>query len=115
MLARISERAADPSRREELKLQADRLNPDAWVTTEEVVQGLEQYESVFASLREVVGQKRRRRRRGGPPPQADPGGAAAAHAPDSAGMKSDARSDPAEGSDPPEDNQDDGDSAPGES
>ena len=69
ILVRISERTADPARREELKAQADRLNPDAWVTDDEVVQGLEQYESVFASLREVVGQKRRRRRRGrGPRP-----------------------------------------------
>ena len=113
MLARISERTADPLRREELKLQADRLNPDAWVTSEEVVQGLEQYESVFASLREVVGQNRRRRRRG-PTPQAGPGGAGG-DAPDSAGTKSAAGSDPGEASASPEGNQDDGDSAPGES
>jgi hypothetical protein len=71
ILARISERAADPLRREELKSQADRLNPDAWVTDEEVAQGLEQYESVFASLREVVGQTRRRRRRGRGPRSAE--------------------------------------------
>jgi hypothetical protein len=67
ILARISERADDAVRREELKLQADRLNPDSWVTDTEVTQGLEQYESVFASLREVIGQKRRRRRRGNRP------------------------------------------------
>ncbi len=75
ILVRISERTGDPARREELKAQADRLNPDAWVTDDEVVQGLEQYESVFASLREVVGQKRRRRRRGRGPRPAEPGGA----------------------------------------
>jgi hypothetical protein len=74
ILARISERTPDPLRREELKLQADRLNPDAWVTGEEVVQGLEQYESVFATLREVVGQKRRRRRRGSRPRPEGAGG-----------------------------------------
>jgi hypothetical protein len=73
ILVRISERTADPARREELKAQADRLNPDAWVTDDEVVQGLEQYESVFASLREVVGQKRRRRRRGRGSRPAEPG------------------------------------------
>lgn len=79
ILARISERTTDPVRRDELRAQADRLNPDSWVTGEEVVQGLEQYESVFASLREVIGQKRRRRRRGSRPDQAEPaeaGGAA---------------------------------------
>jgi hypothetical protein len=63
ILARISERISDPARRDELRAQADRLNPDMWVTDEEVTQGLETYESVFASLREVVGRKRRRRRR----------------------------------------------------
>ena len=64
ILARIPERTVDPVRREELRLQAERLNPDSWVTGDAVALGLEQYESVFASLREVVGQKRRRRRRG---------------------------------------------------
>jgi hypothetical protein len=64
ILARISERISDPVRREELKARADRLNPDMWVTGDEVTQGLEQYESVLASLKEVVGRKRRRRRRG---------------------------------------------------
>jgi hypothetical protein len=64
LLARISERVQDPVRRDELKSQAERLNPDTWVTAEEVTQGLEQYESVFASLRGVIGHRRRRRRRG---------------------------------------------------
>ncbi len=77
VLARISEKLTEPVRREELKLQAERLNPDAWVTADEVTQGLEQYETVFASLREVVGRKRRRRRRrGGRQPQ--PGGGSVA-------------------------------------
>ena len=63
----------DETRRAELKQQADRLNPDSWVTDDEVAQGLEQYESVLASLREVAGQKRRRRRRGKGPRPAGPG------------------------------------------
>lgn len=64
ILRRIPERTADSARREELRLQTERLNPDSWVDDDAVVQGLEQYESVLASLRELVGQKRRRRRRG---------------------------------------------------
>ncbi len=62
---RITERTADPERREELKWQADRLNPDSWVTAEDVAQALEQYETVLASLSDVIGQRRRRKRRGG--------------------------------------------------
>lgn len=64
ILRRIPERTADPVRREELRLQTERLNPDSWADDDAVVQGLEQYESVLASLKELVGQKRRRRRRG---------------------------------------------------
>lgn len=64
IMMRISERVADPARRDELKATVERLNPDAWATLEEVSSALEQYESVLASVREVVGRKRRRRRRG---------------------------------------------------
>jgi hypothetical protein len=63
VLARISDRPIDDAVREELKARAERLNPDAWVTDDEVAQGLEQYEAVFESLRSVVGHPRRRRRR----------------------------------------------------
>jgi hypothetical protein len=63
VLARISETVTDPVRREELKSQAERLNPDTWVTDAEVTQGLESYETVFESLRTVVGRGRKRRRR----------------------------------------------------
>ena len=63
VLARISERVADPERQAELKGAAERLNPDAWVTEEDVEAGLEGYEATFESLRGVVGQRRRRRRR----------------------------------------------------
>jgi hypothetical protein len=63
VLARISERVPDPERQAELKAVAERLNPDAWVTEEDVAAGLEGYEATFESLRGVVGQRRRRRRR----------------------------------------------------
>jgi hypothetical protein len=65
ILMGIQERVADAGRQTELKSSAERLNPDAWLTDADVVQGLEQYEVVLASLREVAGRKRRRRRRGG--------------------------------------------------
>jgi hypothetical protein len=65
VLARISETVTDPVRRDELKSQADRLNPDTWVTDAEVSEGLEAYETVFESLRTVVGRRRKRRRRSG--------------------------------------------------
>jgi len=65
IMARISERIVDPIRRDELKSAAERLNPDTWVTDEEVRNGLEQYEAVFESLRSTLGRRRKRRRRGG--------------------------------------------------
>jgi hypothetical protein len=64
ILRRIPERTQDPVRREELRQQAERLNPDSWPSDDAVAQGLEQYEAVLASLKDLVGQKRRRRRRG---------------------------------------------------
>ena len=63
VLARISETVTDATRQEELKTTAERLNPDTWVTEAEVRAGLEDYESVFESLRSVVGRRRRRGRR----------------------------------------------------
>jgi hypothetical protein len=63
VLARISEKTVDPVRREQLKSEAERLNPDTWVTDAEVVAGLEAYETVFESLRGVIGRRRKRRRR----------------------------------------------------
>ena len=105
LVARIAERT-DETRRAELKEQADRLNPDSWVTDDQVAQGLEQYESVLALLREVAGQKRRRRRRGkGPRPASTGGSGATAAEPDDSG---------AEDADEP-DSPPDGDSEPGES
>jgi hypothetical protein len=63
IMARISERQLDDSAREELKALAERLNPDAWVTEDEVRAGLDSYESVLATLRPLVGTPRRKRRR----------------------------------------------------
>jgi hypothetical protein len=58
VLARISERIAEPERQEELKALAERLNPDTWVTDAEVSEGLESYETTFAALRAAFGQRR---------------------------------------------------------
>ena len=95
ILARIPERTVEPQRQEELKRLADRLNPDSWGTEDEVAQGLEQDESVFASLREVVGQKRRRRRRGRGPQPAEPGVGAGTDS--SAGFADEPSPDPPDG------------------
>jgi hypothetical protein len=64
VMARIAERPLEEEAREELKQRAERLNPDAWVTADEVSAALEQYETVFEGLRAVVGRHSRRRRRG---------------------------------------------------
>jgi hypothetical protein len=108
--ARIAERITDQARRDELVASAERINPDAWKSADEVATALEQYESVLASLREVAGRKRRRRKRGGK--RLDGGGAQAASTPaDSADAEAlDVESD---GGD--EDQEDPGDSGPGES
>lgn len=60
MLARISERIQDTERQAELRVLAERLNPDAWVTDADVLAGLDSYESTFEALRSVVGRRRRR-------------------------------------------------------
>jgi len=60
ILARISEKPLDEAVREELRAKAERLNPDAWVTADEVTEALEQYERVFEELRAVVGRHRRK-------------------------------------------------------
>jgi hypothetical protein len=65
VMARIAERPMEDAVREELKARAERLNPDAWVTADEVQQALEQYESVYEGVRALVGTRRRRRRRKG--------------------------------------------------
>ena len=64
IMARIAERATDESAEEQLRVKAERLNPDAWVTEDEVALALEQYETVFEELRPLVGRHPRPRRRG---------------------------------------------------
>ena len=87
LLARITERGGDPERVEALRVQAESLNPDTWVTDEEVRQGVEAFEPKIRDLRAALGLRRRRRsrrggrrRRGGgerpdntPPPEPDRG------------------------------------------
>ena len=63
VMARIAEQPLEHDAREELKSRAERLNPDAWVTADEVTAALEQYEAVFEALRGVVGRHPRQRRR----------------------------------------------------
>ena len=96
VLANLARRVPDEQRREQLRELAERLNPDSWVTDAEVTAGLDSYESVLASLREVVGRRRRRRRGRGTSGAATPG------APESA--EAQARQDGGEG-----DSDDDGD------
>ena len=66
LLARIAERGGDPERVEALRAQAEALNPDTWVTDEEVRLGIESFEPKIRDLRAALGLRRRRRsRRGG--------------------------------------------------
>jgi len=66
LLARIAERGGDAERVEALRTQAESLNPDTWVTDEEVRQGIESFEPKIRDLRAALGLRRRRRsRRGG--------------------------------------------------
>ncbi len=106
VLARIAETIADAQRQDELKTQAERLNPDTWVTDAEVTAGLESYESVFESLRTVVGRRRRRRRRSGGrrgDGQDVRGGASESRPDENSGSS---EGDEMDGLDPPEEQQD---------
>jgi hypothetical protein len=80
VLANLARRVPDEQRREQLREQAERLNPDSWVTDEEVTAGLDAYESVLASLREVAGRRRRRRRGRGASSAANPAAPGSAEA-----------------------------------
>jgi len=102
VLAGVARRVQDEQRREQLREQAERLNPDSWVTDEEVSAGLEGYESVLASLREVLGRRRRRGRgRGSPGNSEAPGSGAGPAAP--AGAGADDGGDEESGTDDPAD------------
>jgi hypothetical protein len=66
LLARIAERGGTAERIEALRAQAESLNPDTWLTDEDVRQGIESFESRIRDLRSALGLRRRRRsRRGG--------------------------------------------------
>ena len=67
--ARISERVTDPGRLEQLRREAERLNPDVWKTAADVGRGLREFESVCQGLRAAVGRRRRPRRDGPPRPR----------------------------------------------
>ena len=103
VMANISRRVLDDERREQLKETAERLNPDNWVTDDEVKAGLEEYETVLASLRDVVGRRRRRRR------SRRPEGGGGGEGP---GSPADGPEQDVEGSSEPDD-QDGGDDGPG--
>jgi hypothetical protein len=64
LMARIAE-VADEVRREALRLEAERLNPEVWLTAEEARAALETYEASYEALRLQLGGGRRRRRRRG--------------------------------------------------
>lgn len=61
LVVRLADKPMDDELREQLNRQAERLNPDAWLTADEVAAALEQYESVFESLRAHVGNQPRRK------------------------------------------------------
>jgi hypothetical protein len=64
--ARIIERGGEPARLDELRAQAETLNPDTWVTLDEAQKGLAEFEQRTREIRAALGLKRRRRsRRGG--------------------------------------------------
>ena len=94
VVASIQSRTPDEERRKQLLEQASRLDPDTWVTDGEVAQALEEYETILASLRDVVGRRRRRKR---PRPGARPGGSGGGEAADS---------ERAQDADPPQDDSD---------
>lgn len=67
VIARISTQVSDGAVADELRLLAERLNPDAWVTDDDVLRGLEGFERVLEHVRQSLG--RSRRRRGDSPPE----------------------------------------------
>jgi len=59
---RIAAKPMDEAQRNELTARLERLNPDAWLTDEDVARGIDEYELVFESFRGVVGRPPRRSR-----------------------------------------------------
>ncbi len=84
ILARISDPVTDPARRQALQALAEELNPDAWLTAEEVQQGLADFDARLARLRAQLGGRRSgrggrgrtRRRRAAVSPPTDSAGEA---------------------------------------
>lgn len=64
LLARISEKVSDPQRADALRLQAEALNPDGWVTPDEVARGLETCAANEQRIRDLLAPRRRSRRGG---------------------------------------------------
>lgn len=86
ILACITSRGGEPARVDALREQAERVNPDAWVTDAEVVAGLALVDGILADLHQQVGRRRRRRRRGGRGRRPDaPGASEAGAQPEAAG------------------------------
>ena len=65
LLARIERQVPDLERREVLRLEAEGINPDTWVTAGETTQGLTELDRRYESLTKKIGGRRRRSRRGG--------------------------------------------------
>jgi hypothetical protein len=81
ILARIAVRGGDALRIAALREQAERANPDAWVTEAEVTAGLASVDATLAELHQLVGRRRRRRRRRRDTGAPTPAGAEAGTAP----------------------------------
>jgi hypothetical protein len=64
LLAAISEGVDDVAKREFLRTEAERLDPDSWVTIDAARAALETYESDYETIRRQLPPRRRRRRRG---------------------------------------------------
>jgi hypothetical protein len=82
VLARISAQVTDDAIADELRGLAERLNPDAWVTADEVRLGLEDFERVLEQVRQRLGPAPRPRREA--PPGEPPAGPELSDTPDSA-------------------------------
>jgi hypothetical protein len=60
LLARIDQEIEDEARAAQLREMAEALDPDTWVTTEDVRLALEGYEQKYRQLREALGSRRTR-------------------------------------------------------
>ena len=65
VMARVHAAPLDQAARDKIAERAELLNPDSWVTADDVTQGLDKFEQVLAEVVQQVGTPRRRTRRGG--------------------------------------------------